>query len=165
VEAAYNSFLVPDTGDYIILFLLLCLVAFVAVMIWDICRHLRRRQSAAGAPVCPVCGYDLRASSESCPECGMPVALNKLRVPLNAARLNKQWPADRIDPRKPAKEERMACVQAADVGKYGQLLADQLKARGVWAELRPGPEDCVLVLVPAADTERADAIVATFRLT
>jgi hypothetical protein len=32
-----------------------------------------RREQMEGAPVCDVCGYDLRASAERCPECGTPI--------------------------------------------------------------------------------------------
>ena len=156
----------PSASDYpgFVIFAIVCIAAAsIGVFLWLLHRETRRRQSR-NARRCVVCGYDLRASPESCPECGMPVALNKLRVPLNAARLNKQWPSERIDPRKPARDERMACVQAAEVAQHAHLLANQLRARGIWVEVRPGPEDCVLVLVPNVDADQAQAIVATFRL-
>jgi hypothetical protein len=35
--------------------------------------RLRAEQSETGVPYCPACGYDLRASKERCPECGLPV--------------------------------------------------------------------------------------------
>src|SRR5262249_54482619 len=44
------------------------LLASVAPAIW-LWRRVRRRPSG----ICPVCGYDLRASPQRCPECGTAV--------------------------------------------------------------------------------------------
>ena len=44
-------------------------------VIWLMCATLswRRRVVCRTRNLCPRCGYDLRASAERCPECGMPV--------------------------------------------------------------------------------------------
>jgi hypothetical protein len=48
--------------------LLLAVVTIVGVA------KLRRADKRSRAGLCAVCGYDLRASSERCPECGSPIA-------------------------------------------------------------------------------------------
>src|SRR5438132_173604 len=138
------------------------IVISVICLAWIIRRDLRRRKDRGRK--CIVCGYDLRATPHTCPECGMPVAGELLRVALNEAALNRDWPVDRIKPRRSERGEKLAFVHAAVNERQGNLLAEQLRARGVWCDLRPGPDGASLVIVPAIDQERAQAIVARFQI-
>ena len=40
-------------------------------------RHLRERLVQLGVPICIPCGYDLRGSTDRCPECGTTFAVAK----------------------------------------------------------------------------------------
>lgn len=53
---------------------LLPVLALPLPIFWAMRRMLRRRRPQDG--LCPLCGYDLRASKEVCPECGRPILLH-----------------------------------------------------------------------------------------
>jgi hypothetical protein len=155
-----------DVGEYYIGWFATALAVGTGVALWAaIRRYCRRRAELRGERPrhCLVCGYDLRASPEICPECGMPVGGELLRTILDDAALNRHWPATPITARRPAPGERLAFVHAAPAGRQADLLTNQFRSRGVWCDVRPGP-DCFLLVVAAADEERARAIIKLFEL-
>ena len=48
------------------------LLAIVWLVVAEARWHYRQRRTASG--LCLVCGYDLRATPERCPECGTPIS-------------------------------------------------------------------------------------------
>jgi len=72
----FGHFGILSGGNQWIIFIphwLLCLIASVPLAAWFYIRQKihRRRQSRIAAGLCAQCGYDLRASPERCPECGL----------------------------------------------------------------------------------------------
>lgn len=52
-----------------------CCGVVVSLVVWRLFRqrtryHLRKRLVQLGVPICIPCGYDLRGSTDRCPECG-----------------------------------------------------------------------------------------------
>lgn len=54
----------------------LTLIAVSALVVWVVLalRRAREKRRRWKLDLCPQCGYDLRGSSERCPECGRPIA-------------------------------------------------------------------------------------------
>jgi len=73
-------------GDYLAIPIWFLLALFGFLPGRAVVRQLRERRHARRVGMCRVCGYDLRASPERCPECGTPRRANLLRRMWAAAR-------------------------------------------------------------------------------
>jgi hypothetical protein len=123
-------------------FLLLVLLVAGIVLIWQ------RLPSEEGENCCEHCGYDLRASTGRCPECGMPFTRPGDFIPLR-----DEWPADRVTPRTPRSDESPVVVHETPRELEARRLAEQLEFRGVMARVtgpgNPPPEPYGFPLGPA----------------
>ena len=65
----------PPTGrpDLMLLYPPALVITGIPIALWLLLIPSRKRQQRLKRGLCVECGYDLRASSERCPECGTPV--------------------------------------------------------------------------------------------
>jgi hypothetical protein len=156
--------------------LIYLIITSTIVVFWVMIQKEKNRQKQKAQNLCPVCGYDLRASGEYCPECGSPIVADYSieEHDLNLSALTNDWPSAPIQPRGITFGEPTLPLFETGNSIAANLLAQQLIARGVPAAVtqkqhfqqvgylsqsRPSFK----VLVPQADLESARQILAHFR--
>jgi len=143
---------------------LVCL-AIVAVIVWIVVpaagRERRRQQRR-----CTKCGYDLRASSERCPECGTPVPPEPAEQDESVGLADDILATQPIEPRRPGDDERTVAVYRTSNPLEAGFFARVLEHRGIKTvvEGQPRPTDyqppVMCVMVWSGDEEVAKALVA-----